>query len=73
MESTKQQSDDDFVCFRAGNLVSNDLRHLIHAASQRVKVEWYTRRQMRFMQAAAGGPQWKQFAEGPGLNVTAPY
>lgn len=65
--------DDDFVAFRAGNFVTNDLRHLIHAAAQKVTVTWYTRAQMKFMQAAVGGPQWKSFAEGPGLNIEAPY
>ncbi len=47
--------------------MTSDLRLLWAAAATGLPVTWYTRAQMVFM-AAAGGPQWKQFSEGPALQ-----
>jgi len=59
----------EYVAFRVGNRVSNDLRDLLAAVGTREPVIWYTRVQMLFM--ASTGPQWAQFAQGPALTMEA--
>lgn len=61
-------NNDDYVCFRIGSLLSNDLRDLYNAIGTEVTALWYTRLQMRFM-VAAGHPNLKPFAEGPALEI----
>lgn len=59
----------DHVAFQIGRTsVTNDLGLLLFAAAQGRPVRWYTRAQMAFM-AAAAGPQWKRFSEGPALRL----